>query len=165
MLSNGEQTTGGHTSAQDHLQYPTKDVARAGLGSQIVTMMQVAQSWHGYNFVTCTRILQGLTTSRRALRQCKMRSIIVIVADILIHQPPQMVPIQNDDMIEQVPMTVANPAFRNTVLSRAPEAGPLRLDTQGPDGTDNLLIKASGAIEKSDISKRNRRGKLLAAVA
>jgi hypothetical protein len=50
------------------------------------------------------------------LSQAKVRSIFVVVADVLVHQSFQMPFIDNDHMVEQIPAAVANPPFRNTVL-------------------------------------------------
>ena len=101
-----------------------KDVRSSGSSSQIITMMQAAEPWHGNYPTAFARVLFCLTTGRRSLRQREMRSIFVVVTDVLIHQAFQMTSIEDDHMIEQIPAAVANPALCNTVLPRTPEAGP-----------------------------------------
>jgi len=57
-----------------------------------------------------------------------MRSVVVVVADVLGHQALKMAFVEDDDMIEQVASAVADEAFGNAVLPRAAEAGPFGLD-------------------------------------
>lgn len=125
-----------------------KDDQNSASGSQqIVTMMQPAEPGHRYNLAASYGIQPCFATGRRSLRQREMRSIFMVVADVLIHQSPQMTLVQHDDMIEQVPTAAADPALCNTILPRAPEAGSFRLDAQCLDGTDDLLIEVRGSIE------------------
>jgi hypothetical protein len=76
-----------------------------------------------------------------------MRSVVVVVADVLGHQASQMTLIENDDMIEQIPAAVANPALCNAILPRTSEARSFRFDAQRLDCTDHLLIEVRGSIE------------------
>ena len=126
----------------------TIDVPRVRLGSQIVSMMQPAESWHGYNSATCRRVHFRLTTLRRSLRQRQVRSIFVVIPNTLVRQTFQVTLIDYDYVIEQIPATVANPTLSNTVLPRTSEAGPFRLDAQRLDGTDDLLIEARSPIKE-----------------
>jgi N-acyl-D-aspartate/D-glutamate deacylase len=57
-----------------------------------------------------------------------MRSVVVVVADVLGHQALKMAFVEDDDVIEQVSAAVADEAFGNAVLPRAAEAGPFGLD-------------------------------------
>jgi hypothetical protein len=45
-----------------------------------------------------------------------MRSIFVVVTDVLTHQTFQMAFIQNDHMVEQIAAAVADPALGDTIL-------------------------------------------------
>jgi hypothetical protein len=116
-------------------------------GGQIITMMQPAELWHEYNPAANFGIRPCFTACRRSLRQREMRSVVVVVTDILIHQPSQMSFIQQNDMIEQVPAAAADPAFRDTILPRASEAGSLRLDTKAFHGGNHLFVKIRGTVE------------------
>jgi hypothetical protein len=93
-------------------------------------MMQTAELGHRYNPVAATEIHLRFTAGRRSLRQRKMRSVLVVVTDVLVHQAFQMPFIQNDRMVEQITAAVANPTLSDTVLPRASEAGPLGLDAE-----------------------------------
>jgi hypothetical protein len=52
-------------------------------------MMQAAKPWHRYNPGTRTG-LAHFATGGRLLRQSQMRSVLVVVADVLIHQAFQV---------------------------------------------------------------------------
>jgi hypothetical protein len=53
-----------------------------------------------------------------------MRTVLVVVTDVLVHPALQKPFIQNDHMVEQIQAAVADSTFGNTVLPRASEAGP-----------------------------------------
>ena len=110
-------------------------------------MMQTAEPRHGYNSATCRRVHFCFTALRRSLHQREVRAILMIVTDVLVHQAFQMTLIQNNDMIEQIPAAITNPALSNAVLPRTSEAGSFRLDAQSLDGTDDVLIEVRGPIE------------------
>ena len=110
-------------------------------------MMQAAQPRHGYNLATCFGILHCLTTGRSFLGQCKMRPVVVIVANVLVHQPLQMAFVENDYVVEQIAAAVADPAFGNAVLPGTAEAGPLGLDTKALHRVDYFFIELCAAIK------------------
>jgi hypothetical protein len=101
-------------------------------------MMQTAQPWHGYDLEACNGILFRFTTGRRSLIQRKMRSVVVVVADVLIHEALQMPFIENDHVVEQIPAAVADPALGNAVLPRTAEAGLFRLDAEALHRIDHF---------------------------
>ena len=70
-----------------------------------------------------------------------MRPVVVVVADVLGHEPLEMPFVEYDDVIEQVPAATPDEAFRNTVLPWTSKAGPFRFDAEAPDGADTLLIE------------------------
>ena len=45
-----------------------------------------------------------------------MRPVLVIIAEVVFHEPFQMVFVEYDHMIEQFATTAANEPFRNAVL-------------------------------------------------
>src|SRR5258708_17856887 len=53
---------------------------------------------------------------------CKrvVRSIVVIVGDVLVQQSPEVALGEHDDLVEQLSAHTAYPTFRNAVLPRAP---------------------------------------------
>src|SRR3984957_13121534 len=76
-----------------------------------------------------------------------MGSVLVIIVDVLAHQPFEMPFIPNDHVIQQVSSTVTNPAFGDSILPWAAEAGSLRCDAKALHGFDNLPLKICGAIK------------------
>ena len=71
----------------------------------------------------------------------------MVVADIFGHEALEMTFVEHDDMIEQVSPATADEAFRNAILPRAAEAGPLGLDSETLDRADTLLIEVGCAVE------------------
>jgi hypothetical protein len=59
-----------------------------------------------------------------------MRPVLVIIADVVIHEAIQRVFVEHDHMIEQFATTAANEPLRNAILARASEAGPFRFDSE-----------------------------------
>jgi len=78
-------------------------------------MMQTTQPWHRSHLVTSAGIFLCFTTCRRPLFQREMGAVFEIVEDVFVHEAFQMPPIENDNMIEQIPAAGAYPAFRDTV--------------------------------------------------
>ena len=101
-----------------------------------------------------------LTASRPAgvsFAKPKMRPVVVVVADVVVHKALQMAFIENDDMVEQITVASPDEAFRNAVLPWTSEAGSFRFDTEALDGIDYVLVEIRSAIEESDTWQRNRR--------
>ena len=110
-------------------------------------MVQAAESGQGYNFAIGVSIRRRQPTRRSRLLQREMRPVLMVVVDILAHQPFQMPLVQHDDVIEQVSPAVSNPAFRYTVLPRTPEAGSLRGDAKALDRLDDFRVEVRGSVE------------------
>jgi hypothetical protein len=71
----------------------------------------------------------------------KMCSVLVVIADVLAHQPFEMPFIPYDHVIPQVSSTVTNPAFGDFILAWTAKAGSLRCDAKALHRFDNFLIK------------------------
>ena len=140
-----------HTPPNVHLPSSTvkENVRRSSSGSQIVAMMQAAEPWHRYNPGTRTGLARCLTTYRFPLRQCKMSSVLVVITDVLIHEPFQMPFIDDDHMVEQITTAVSGPALRNTVLPGTSVAGSLRLDAEVLHCIDHVFNVICLRIPKS----------------
>jgi hypothetical protein len=116
-------------------------------GCQIVTMMQAAKPWDRHNRVIRTCIHLHLSTSGRSLRQREMRSILMVVADVLFHEAFQVPLIENNHMIEQISSTAADPAFRDAILPRASETGSFGFDAEALHGSGDIFIEIRGPVE------------------
>ncbi len=82
-------------------------------------MIQATESWHGNDLATCTEMDLVFTTRWSFLLQREMRSVVVVVADVLAPQAFQILFVKHYYVVEQVTPTVTDPAFCNPVLPRA----------------------------------------------
>src|ERR1035437_4716173 len=123
-------------------------------GGQIVAMMQTAQPWRRYNRSSSARLVCLFPTGRRSFRQGKMGSVVVVIADVIIHQTFQVLLIQDDYMVEQISAAVADPAFCNSVLPRTSETGPFGLDSEALYGIDHLRVELCTAIKDQVAGRR-----------
>src|SRR6266849_9878343 len=62
----------------------------------------------------------GATAGGSFLCKRVVRSIVVIVGEVLVQQSPEVPLVEHDDLVEQLSAHTAYPAFRNAVLPRAP---------------------------------------------
>jgi hypothetical protein len=116
-------------------------------GSQIVPMIQAAEPGRGNDLAFHDCILFCYSSSRSLLLQSKMRSVLVVVVDVVVHQALQMSLVENDHMIEQFSAAAPHESLRNTVLPGTLKAGSFGLDAEGPDILNNLFIEVLGAVE------------------
>jgi len=86
-------------------------------------MVQAAESWQGLNLAFGPRGNCDCPTCWRVLRETQVRTVLVIVAYVLCHEPLQVPFIQDDHMVEQVSPTTPNPALRNAVLPWTAKGG------------------------------------------
>src|SRR5580658_3818913 len=121
----------------------TRDVRRSSSGGTIVAMMQTTQPWHRCHLVTDAGSFPCFTTRRRFLFQREMCAILEIVADVFFHEAFQMPLIENDHVVEQIPVQ------RNTVRS----------ERSNPSIFSSLWIRGAPHVEFSatmrKISSRN----------
>src|ERR1700730_1348680 len=76
-----------------------------------------------------------------------MSPVLVVVADVLVHQPQQVPYVQNDDVIQQISSAISHPAFGDAVLPRASEVGLPGSDAEALHRADDLLVEVRSAIE------------------
>jgi hypothetical protein len=69
-------------------------------GHQIVAMMQATEPGHRDNFTAGFRTFSCLTACRSFFVQSEVSSVIVVIADVFVHQAFQMPFVEYDDMIE-----------------------------------------------------------------
>src|SRR6266481_7988179 len=93
-------------------------LATADLRCHCVAMMQAAESREGTHRASHCGKARGQSARRRVLRQSKMGPILMVVADIVAHEPFQMPFVQYDHMIEQVAAAASHPTLRHAVLPR-----------------------------------------------
>jgi hypothetical protein len=99
-------------------------------GSPVVAMMQSTEPGHHNDFAPGLRVTHRNANGRSFLRQSEMRPVLVVVADVLIHQALQMAFIENDHMVKQIAAAVANPVLSNVILPQTSITCPPGLDTK-----------------------------------
>lgn len=82
-------------------------------------MMQTAESRHGDDLGAPDRPLHSRSPHRGLLVQPEMRSVAVVITDVLVDEAFQMAFVQNDHVIEQIATASANSRLSNAVLRRA----------------------------------------------
>jgi hypothetical protein len=76
-----------------------------------------------------------------------MRSILMVITNVVGHQAIQMPLIESDHVVEQIPAAVPDLPRCNTVLPRTSEAGPLGLDAEAVHSVDDFTIEVGAAIQ------------------
>ena len=74
-------------------------------------MMQTTEPRSRYNSVVRFKGRRSVTTCRRSLGQRNVGPVLVIIADILTHEPFQMALIHNDHMVQQFAAAVRQNYF------------------------------------------------------
>jgi hypothetical protein len=123
----------------------SKDVRSAGSGSEVVTVVQTAESRHGNNSTPRARCCHP--ARRRFLIESEMRPVVVVVADVLGRQSLQVAFVKHDHMVEQITTAVPDPALGDAILPRASEARLLGLDAEVLYRAGDLFVEVLGAVE------------------
>ena len=66
-------------------------------GSELIAMMQTAKARQGYDVVSRARTFLRRTVPRCFFCQAEMRPVLVIIADVVIHEAFQMVFVEYDE--------------------------------------------------------------------
>jgi hypothetical protein len=90
-------------------------------------MVQSAESTEGENFAPRSRTHRCWPTCWRILGESEVRPIFMIIANVLGHQPLQVLLIQDDHVVQQVSAATPHPALRDTVLPRTAKGSADRL--------------------------------------
>lgn len=90
-----------------------------------VVMIETGRKEAGYARKRHTPELGGepVAASGSGYSESEMRSVVVVIADVLIHQSVEMSLVEHDDMIKQVSSAISNPTFCDAVLLWATETG------------------------------------------
>jgi len=103
-------------------------------------MMQTADCRHGNDLRSHDGVHLGSSLSRGLFLQAEMRSVLVIVADTLTHEPFQVALVEHDDMVKQIAPTTAHKSLSNSILRRALEACSLGLCAEALSGLDHFFV-------------------------
>jgi hypothetical protein len=95
---------------------------------------------------------------RRVLIEGIVTWVVVIVADVLANEPPEMPFVQRDDMIENLASAASHPAFRNPILPGCLHTCAFRRRTGCLQESNHISIEFRVVVEDG-ITMRNRIGK------
>ena len=109
-------------------------------------MMQSAKARQGDDAASRRGLLRP-SDCRRFFRQAKVRPVFVIIADVAIHKPSQMVFIEYDDVVEQITAARPNESLCNAVLPWTPVTRSFRFETETLDGIHYVAVEIGGAIK------------------
>jgi hypothetical protein len=107
-------------------------------------MMQATKSWHRDYPVPHIRSADCFTTVRRSFIQREMRPVVVVVADVLIHQAFQMPFIQDNHMIKQIPAAVIHRVVTIPTPVRTSEN--VRVPKTSEDNFARAAVLAAGLL-------------------
>jgi hypothetical protein len=93
-------------------------------------MMEPTKLWFEYDRAGWVGMPRYLSSSRRLFTWPKMRSIIVVVTNVLLDKAFHVQLIQNNHMLGQISSAASDPALCDTVFSRTSETGQFGLDAQ-----------------------------------
>ena len=91
-----------------------------------------------------------------------MNPIVVMIADVLAKEPPKVVFIECDHMIEELTAATADPAFRDPVLPRRLHAGALRRQPCGFEKLNHVGIEFRVVVENESSALAKSEPRLLA---
>ncbi len=117
-----------------------------------VAMVKTSDSQSRLDFARFAQTCRNHPTGGCVLVQRDVRSVLVIVRQILTTEASQVLFIQRDDVIHQLTANTTDPAFRDSVLPRAPQTGSYRFDAASFQKPENLVTELRVAI-KQDITK------------
>jgi len=107
------------------------------LGSAVVAMVQPTQASPRDDL---TRACRTSPARRCLLLKPEVRSVVMIIGDVFKEESLQMVLVQSNDVVEQIPSAAADPALSNTVLPRAPDSSLRGDDLHGSNRVLELPI-------------------------
>lgn len=124
-------------------------------------MMQAPESLHRNNPVIGAPIMSGRTFCRSLLLQSEMYPIVVVVADIFLHQTFELPLVESNDVIEQIPAAATDEAFGDSILPWTMETRLLGLNAKASDDAERFASEIRGPVE-NQVSRRRVVRKCLA---
>ena len=110
-------------------------------------MMQTAKARKGDDVAIRRGAPLRPSVCRRFFPQAKVRPVFVMIADVAVQKPSQVVFIEYDDMVEQITPARPNKSFCNAVLPWTLVTRSFRLETETLDGFYYLAVEIRGAIK------------------
>src|SRR6516162_8884312 len=95
-----------------------------------IAMVQPAESRKGLNLASTRRANFCCTTCWRVLRESKMSSVLMVVAQVGRQESFEMPLIQDYHVVQQVASATSHPTLSNTVLPRTAKGLPMSLTAE-----------------------------------
>src|SRR5664279_1058458 len=130
--------------------------------SPVIAVMQPA---HAPLANHCTVFQRACPASRRLLVQPQVRSVVVIIGNVLGEESLQMTLIQRDYVVEQVAAAASDPTLGDPILPGTPNRGTDRCHLQRAHRRWHFQAVLRGIGRIGETWARNRREKLLATAA
>ena len=111
-------------------------------------MMQAADPGQGNDFRIHCRVHLCIATRRSLFSQPEMRPVVVVVVNVLGHEPFQMFFVEHDHVVEKIAAAGGDEALSYTVLPRALKTGSLRFHAEVLDRFNNFFVETGAAIEE-----------------
>ena len=86
-------------------------------------MMKTADSRQGQNVACLVRECFNRPSCRCRLLQSDVRAVFVIIGQIIMPKPPEMLLVEGDDVIEHFAARTSDPALSDSVLPGASSSG------------------------------------------
>ena len=109
-------------------------------------MMQTGEPRHRNHLRIGQGSLRALPAGWSFLVQTEMSSVVMIVANVLVHQAFQMALVGHNHVVEQITTASADPAFGHAVLPGASDRGTNRTCAKAVHGFKNLAMECVLAI-------------------
>ena len=120
-------------------------------------MMETAQARARNHRRLGRRLLLNWPAIRSVLVEGVVNPIFAIIADVISDQPPKMLFVERNHVVEYLSATRSHPAFGDTVLPGSLHAGLLWLQTRGFQEGDDFRVELRVAVQ-DDVTIRTSFG-------
>jgi len=94
------------------------------LRRECIAVMQPTESWQGDNLAV-PRMHGGWNSpSRSVFAKSEVSTVLVVIADVLRQQPPQVSPVQHNHVIQELPTQTANPTLGYAKIKKSGGCSP-----------------------------------------
>ena len=107
-----------------------------------VTMVKSTQMRHRHQLRVRSWLRLDRPAVRGVLRQSVVNAILLVVAHVVAHQPPEMCFVQCDDMVQDLSPATSDPALRQTILPGCLHARPFGLKSRRLPKREHFAGKA-----------------------
>ena len=113
-----------------------------------VAVVQTTQAGTGSHGRAHCRPFLDRAPARRVLFQGIVNAVLVVVVHVTANQPPEMLFVRRDDMIENLAAGTSDPSFSDSILPWRLDTRPLGLQTGGFQERDDLRVELGVPVEE-----------------